>query len=186
MLASSTVYTVVTRLVIRVPSTADDDTGRLHCLPSGFDTVRSTVYTIGPSTTQHGLCDPLSQRGSPWWHGIYHCLPRLAAHRPCCVLRATPDGVDSRGGEYCVRCRDLCLKHRTFFAAYFEPVCTIAESGAARRTQHCVTCLSWPSEGRHDGMGCIAVYPCLAPHRPCCVLRATPDGFSLSVVETCV
>ena len=69
MLASSTVYTVVTRLVIRVPSTADDDTGRLHCLPSGFDTVRSTVYTIGPSTTQHGLCDLLSQRGSPWPSG---------------------------------------------------------------------------------------------------------------------
>jgi hypothetical protein len=81
MLASSTVYTVVTQLVIRVPSTADDDTGQLHCLPSGFDTVR-----------------------------------------------ATPDGVDSRGGEYCVRRRDLCMKHRTFFAAYFEPVYTCALS----------------------------------------------------------
>ena len=68
MLASSTVYTVVTRLVIHVPSTADDDTGQLHCLPSGFDTVR-----------------------------------------------ATPDGVDSRGGEYCVRRRDLCMKHQKVF-----------------------------------------------------------------------
>jgi hypothetical protein len=43
-------------------------------------------------------------------------------------------------------------------AAYFEPVCTIAESGAARSTQHCVTRLSRPSAGRHDDKGCIAVY----------------------------
>ena len=90
MLASSTVYTVVTRLVIRVPSTAattaDNDTGRLHCLPgqgpghkqafvgllhsgclpSGFDGVCCAAYTIeqGPDSIAT-LCDSLSPCVSP-------------------------------------------------------------------------------------------------------------------------
>jgi hypothetical protein len=57
-------------------------------------------------------------RPSEGRHDVMGCIavyPCLAAHRPFCVLLATPDGVDSRGGEYCVRSRDLCMKHQTFF-----------------------------------------------------------------------